>query len=40
MYDKLFNIIFTGIGRDIAIKLSKCGAKVIAVGRSRDLLGE
>ncbi|XP_018564017.1 L-xylulose reductase [Anoplophora glabripennis] len=27
-----------GIGRDIAIQLSKCGAKVIAVGRSADLL--
>nr|CAI5862092.1 unnamed protein product [Callosobruchus analis] len=27
-----------GIGKDIAIQLSKCGAKVIAVGRSKDLL--
>lgn len=27
-----------GIGRDIAIQLSKCGAQVIAIGRSRDLL--
>lgn len=32
--------IASGIGRDIAIQLSKCGANVIAVGRSRDLLGK
>ncbi|KAG5864241.1 hypothetical protein JTB14_010331 [Gonioctena quinquepunctata] len=28
-----------GIGRDIAIQLSKCGAKVVAIGRSKELLG-
>ncbi|KAJ8923029.1 hypothetical protein NQ315_001577 [Exocentrus adspersus] len=27
-----------GIGRDIAVQLSKCGAKVVAVARSKDLL--
>ncbi|CAH1154676.1 unnamed protein product [Phaedon cochleariae] len=27
-----------GIGRDIALQLSKCGAKVIAVGRTKDQL--
>ncbi|XP_019867632.1 L-xylulose reductase [Aethina tumida] len=27
-----------GIGRDIAIKLSQCGAKVVAVGRSKECL--
>lgn len=29
-----------GIGRDIAIQLSKCGAKVVAVARSKELLGK
>nr|CAH7753736.1 unnamed protein product [Callosobruchus chinensis] len=28
----------SGIGKDIAIQLSKCGAKVVAVGRSKELL--
>ncbi|KAJ8948440.1 hypothetical protein NQ318_007963 [Aromia moschata] len=27
-----------GIGRDIAVQLSKCGAKVVAIGRSKELL--
>ncbi|XP_019865188.1 L-xylulose reductase-like [Aethina tumida] len=27
-----------GIGRDIAIKLAQCGAKVVAVGRSKEAL--
>ncbi|KAJ3624741.1 hypothetical protein MTP99_018342 [Tenebrio molitor] len=29
-----------GIGRDIAVQLSKCGAKVIAVARNADLLAD
>ncbi|VEN61967.1 unnamed protein product [Callosobruchus maculatus] len=29
-----------GIGKDIATQLSKCGAKVVAVGRTKQLLGE
>ncbi|KYB25962.1 Dehydrogenase/reductase SDR family protein 7-like [Tribolium castaneum] len=29
-----------GIGRDIALQLAKCGAKVIAVARNKELLDE
>nr|CAI5822814.1 unnamed protein product [Callosobruchus analis] len=29
-----------GYGKDIAIQLSKCGAKVVVVGRTKQLLGE
>lgn len=32
--------VIWGIGRDIAIQLVKCGAQVLAVGRSKDLLSE
>lgn len=32
--------IFTGIGRDLAKQLALCGAEVIAVSRSTNLLGK
>lgn len=32
--------VSSGIGRDIAVQLSKCGAKVTGIGRSKDLLGK
>lgn len=36
----IFNHVnFIGIGRDIALQLARCGAKVIAAARNKQLLG-
>jgi hypothetical protein len=38
LFDKLR--LLAGIGRDIAKRLVKCGAQVVAVGRNRQQLGK